>query len=205
MKRLLKLIPSLVALFLLTASCAQVKNLANTLINLKNLEFSLDNIESVELAGIRVGSKSKLSDFSTSDVLKLTTAASSKNMPITFNLLVEAFNPNASKDGKTINSNATITDFPFELFIDEVSTMKGNISSDVKVPGNGSVIFPLSIGFEMFDMFKGGGYQKMGNLALNLSGFETDKINLKLRAKPQVTTPIGNLNPGEITILNKKL
>lgn len=190
---------------LLLSSCAQLKQLANQIANLKDLEFAFEDIESLELAGVNLNRKSKLSDLSTSNVLKLTAAASSKNMPITFNLLIKAKNPNSTSTGSSNSSAATITDFPFDLFIDGKKTFSGNISNNVKVPEAGTIIFPISIGFEMFEMFKSKGYEDMAKMALNLSGFKTEELNLKVKARPKITTAIGALNPGEITIINKDL
>lgn len=200
-----KAIITSLTLLLLLSSCTQLKQILNTISNLKNIQFSLKDIESVELAGVNISRKSSLNDLSTSNILKLTAAAASKNMPITFKLFIEAKNPNSTASGNSNSSAATITDFPFSLFIDGTRTVSGNISSDIKVPEAGTTVFPVSIGFEMFEMFNSGGYEKMAKMAMNLSGFKTDETNLKVVANPKITTSLGPLNPGEITILNKKL
>jgi hypothetical protein len=119
--------------------------------------------------------------------------------------LIEAKNPNSTSTGGSNSSAATITDFPFTLFIDGTKTVSGNISNNIKVPEAGTIIFPVSVGFEMFEMFGSGGYEKMANMAMNLSGFKTDETNLKVIANPKISTSLGPLNPGEITILNKNL
>ncbi|MDC1068021.1 hypothetical protein OAQ99_02550 [Candidatus Kapabacteria bacterium] len=200
-----KLFLSALSLIVLLSSCSQLKQLANSIANLKNLQFSLERIESLDLAGVNISKNTSLNDLSTSSILKLTAAAASKNMPISFNLLVKAENPNSTSTGGNNSSMATITDFPFDLFIDNTKTISGNISSNVKVPEAGVTVFPVSVGFEMFDMFGSGGYQKMAKLAMNLAGFKTDQTKLKVIAIPKISTSIGPLNPGKITILNKKL
>lgn len=194
-----------ILIILLLGSCQTIKDISRQLSNLKQLEFEIDGVDDVELSSIKIGPNFNLTDLSTSDVISLTKKAVSKKLPISFQLNIKAINPNPG-EGSKVDMSASITDFPFEFYLDGNKAFEGNINSPISVPEDGgTTIIPLQISFDLFKIFDNGSYKKFALIAGNLAGFETEKVELKVIADPTVKTQIGNISPGKITIMKEKI
>jgi hypothetical protein len=172
--------------------------------NLAELKYKLGSIGNFQIIGIPVTNKTKLSDFTATDLFKLTSAFAGKKLPVTFVLNVEAFNPNSGN--KPADESVSITDFPWRLIIDDKETIAGNINSPINVPGgNQTKIFPLQMEVDLFGFFGNQGYEKIINLALKLGNQDGTPTDIKLVAQPTISTSFGKLkSPGEITIISKE-
>ena len=181
------------------AGCGIVKELTN----LSRLQFKLANIESITLGGVSLNNKSTIRDFSSLDVLKLSTSFIRGNIPLKFVLNVEVKNPNASNN-ITSRSDFKISSFPWRLLLDGKQTVQGNISSPVNIPGNKEISYiPVSIKFNLVNFIKDKGYKSLINLALNIARQKSSPTQLELFAKPVVDTPLGKINyPGELRIVS---
>jgi hypothetical protein len=172
--------------------------------NIAQLKYKLGSVGSFQIVGIPVNNKTKLSDFTASDLFKLTSAFTQKRIPVTFILNIEAYNPNTSD--KPADASVSITDFPWRLIIDDKETIAGNINSPIAVPGgNQTKIFPLMIEMDLFRFFGDQGYEKLINLALKLGNQGGSPSDIKLVAQPTISTNFGKLrSPDEITIISKE-
>lgn len=189
------------AIALMIGGCSFLRQVSDTMDNLKRLEYKLGKVGSFRLAGVSLSNKTKISDLSLSDGLKLTSAFASRRLPAEFILNVEARNPNEGTSGNN-NPNASITSFDWRLLIDDVPTVAGNIASPVTVPGKGeTAIIPLTINIDMFEFFGNRGYDKIIDLALAIAGTGSS-AQLKLDAKPAVNiSGISLVYPGRLTIV----
>ena len=181
------------------AGCGVVKELTN----LSRLQFKLANVESITLGGVSLNNKSTIRDFSSLDVLKLSTSFIRGNIPLKFVLNVEVKNPNVSNN-ITSRSDFKISSFPWRLLLDGKQTVQGNISSPVNIPGNKEISYiPVSIKFNLVNFIKDKGYKSLINLALNIARQKSSPTQLELFAKPVVDTPLGKINyPGELRIVS---
>ncbi len=186
-------------------SCKTLSDISNTLANIQKLQFKLDNVSGFRLGGINLGGKNKLSDISITDGLKLTQMFSSKSLPAEFVLNVAANNPNDGKAGAR-GTSATLTSFDWNLYIDDVKTVSGNISQPITVPGTGqSTIIPIAISLDLYEFFGNNGYDGLFNLALAIGGMNGSPARLKLDAKPTIKTKFGPISyPGRLTIVDKQ-
>lgn len=204
MKRNIKIL-SLLALFaFLFVSCSSLSKITQTLTNLQRLQFKLEDVNGFHLSGINLSNKNQLSDFSLSDGLKLTQSFQSKNFPARFILNVAALNPNDGSGGSK-QSSATLTSFDWQLYIDDVPTISGNIAKPIEIPGTGqSTMIPLAMELDLYKFFGPKGYDGLINLALALGGVKGSAARIKLDAKPTVSSPFGPITyPGRITIIDK--
>ncbi len=178
---------------------------AQSLLELQRLQFKLKNVDNFKVNGINVRSKKNLSDFSVSDGMKFTQMYAQKKFPVNFNLNVIAKNPNQN-DAASQPINATITRFDWVLLIDDVETISGGIGSPISVPDRGGeTIIPLVISLDLYDFFASRSYDGLINLALAIGGQNGSTSRLKLKARPGVQTPYGNIDyPGEITIVDTR-
>jgi hypothetical protein len=192
-------------LIALTPSCEILKDVSNTITNIKRLKFKIAGVSDVRVSGISTQGKKGLKDFSTSAIAKLSAAAVTKKMPVSFTLHVDAINPN---DGtkQTQSTKSTISALPWTLYIQDKPTISGNISKPIHVPSTGtSVDIPIQINFDIFEFFKNKGYKDIVELVLAISGAEGHEGDLKLKAQPSVTTKYGTIKyPGELTIVKNE-
>lgn len=181
-------------------SCSSVMQ---TLANISRLKFKLGNANNFQLAGISLDGKRSINDFSSLEALKLSASFIRNSLPLTFTVNVKAENPNDGTGGYA-RTNATITSFPWRLFIDDKETISGNIVSPVTVPGTGeATIIPLSVSVDLIKFFNDKGYEGLLGLALNLAGRGTHPSKLELYAKPTVHTELGNMKyPEELKIIS---
>ncbi|PID58182.1 MAG: hypothetical protein CR986_08160 [Ignavibacteriae bacterium] len=171
--------------------------------SLSKLQFKLGNVSNFKVSNISVSNKTKLSDFKSTDILKLTSDLISGKFSVTFVVNVIAKNPN--KNSNASLTNITLDDFPWTLYIDGKKTISGKLSNPVNVPAvKSSTVIPLEMSLNLLDFFKGKGLNNLIKLALSLGGKNGSSSNLKLVAKPILGTPIGKLSyPKPITILDK--
>ncbi len=176
----------------------------NSIMNLSKLQYKLGSVNNFKVANIAINNKTKISDFSVSDVLNLTNKVASGDFPVTFTLNVLAKNPNKTSTSSA-TSEITLKSFPWTLYIDGVKTISGNISNPVKVPSvKEATIIPLQISLDMLDFFKDNGLSKIVDLALSLGGKKGSTSKIKIVAEPTLGTPLGNMTyPSPITIVDK--
>ncbi len=179
-------------------SCATL----NALAGLSRIQFKLDNVQSVRLAGIDITNKHSVSDFSVMDGINLAAAFASGHFPLTFTLNVDAKNPNPPSSIAAFNA-LKISDFPWRLLLNGQQTIAGNIGAPVGVPpGGGTTVIPLQASIDLKQFFVNQGYDQLLQLALALSG-RGGVSHVQLQAQPTMSTPIGSLRyPGELTIVN---
>ncbi len=188
----------------LISGCSAIKQVTQTLVNLQRLKFKLENVNGFRLAGISLNDKKSISDFSLSDGLNLTKAFTSKSLPAQFVLNVAAVNPNDGTGGSK-QTTATLTSFEWQLYIDDVPTVSGNIDKAIEIPGTGQQsIIPLSISLDLVKFFENKGYEGIVNLALAIGGVNSSPSRLKLDAKPTVSTPFGAISSPRITVIDKQ-
>lgn len=191
-------------IILVVTGCSAIKQVTQSLVNLQRLKFKLENVNGFRLAGISLSDKKSISDFSISDGLNLTKAFSSKSLPAQFVLNVAAINPNDGTGGSK-QTTATLTSFEWQLYIDDVPTVSGNIERPFEIPGTGQQsIIPLSIGLDLVKFFENKGYDGIINLALAIGGVNSSPARLKLDAKPTVSTPFGAISSPRITIIDRQ-
>ena len=175
----------------------------DTFVNISRLKFKLGNVNGFQVNGVPISNKSKLSDFTLSEGLKLTSAFAQGKLPVSFTLNVEAKNPNDGTGG-TKQSTATLKSFPWRLLINDKETISGNIGAPVVVPGTGQTsILPLQMNFDLLTFFKDKSYNDIINLVLALGGKGSSSSKLTLYAQPTVTSPYGDITyPNELKIVD---
>jgi hypothetical protein len=176
-----------------------------TMVNLSRLQFKLGDVSGFNVNGIDISNKTKLEDFSTVEIVYLSTVVASGKFSISFTLNVEAKNPNDGTGGYA-KTDATLKSFPWRLQIDNKETISGNITSPVSVPGTGEIsIIPIQINLDLMQFIESQGYESLLNLVLALGGHEGSSARLTLIADPTVSTVLGDINyPGELKIVDHK-
>ena len=188
-------------LILFITSCS----VFNSLMNLSKLKFKLGNVNNFKVGNTLISNKSKLSDFSAADILKLTSQVVSGKFPVSFTVNVLAQNPNKVKTDNSGINNISLKSFPWTLYINDKKTISGNISNPVNVPAvENATVIPLEMQLDLLEFFKGDGLNNLVNLALSLGGQEGTSSKIKIVAEPVLGTPMGDKSyPDPITIIDK--
>ncbi|MBN1302287.1 MAG: hypothetical protein JW995_13810 [Melioribacteraceae bacterium] len=175
-----------------------------TLTNISRLKFKLDSVKDVTVNNIPVSGKTKLADFNSLDILKLTSLFASGQFPVRFNINVAASNPNDGIGGYP-STDITLKSFQWDLYINEKKAVSGNIKEPVVVPGIGeNKIITLFAEVDLFRIITNKGLEEIINLALVLSRSGGVESNIKIVAQPVIGTPLGDIKyPDPVTIVSK--
>lgn len=195
-----KLTRTIVIILILLAGCSVLK----TLENFSRLKYRIHSASDYQILGVSIANKKSIKDFSSFEMLKLTTGLLKGTIPLTFTLNIEAKNPNDGSGGYP-KTDLSIDSFPWYLLVNDKEVISGNISEPVFVPGKGeSTIIPIRIEFDIAKSFKEKSLDDIIMLALQLGGYEGSTSNLKMITKPVIGTPIGKFEyPNDITIVDK--
>lgn len=182
------------------SSCSIVKQLTN----ISRLQFRLNSVSDFTVNGINISNKSSIRDFNIFDSAQLLNSIAKGSLPVSFNLNIEAKNPNDG--GGYPRQDLDIVDFKWRLLIDDVETLSGNIARPISVPGTGeTTIFPITIQLDLYKFFSDRGFDNLINLALAIGGKNQNLSRIVLKATPTVQTPFGKITyPGELDIIDKE-
>ena len=185
---------ALVFLFVLFAvtSCSVVKQIQQVT-TFAACEFKLIDVQDVRIAGISVGNKRGSADLNFGDAARLGIALTGSTLPLTFNLNVEAHNPNAQVAG--------LNRLEWILYIDDIEMVNGVNEEPITIPAQGSTMIPLRMNIDLRKALSGKSGQSLLNFGFNLAGANGEPTRIKLKAKPTILVgkfPIAY--PGYITI-----
>lgn len=186
----------LVALVALSSwSCTALKEIAN----LRNLNFSLDNVADVRLAGVPVENVQQFDDLSFSDIARVTGAVATRRVPLAFVLDIGAENPEENQ------VNARMVQMDWTLFLQDRETISGSLVEEFTIPAGQTTTIPLEIELDLYSFFDDNA-RDLFNMVRSLSGSGGAPANIRLQALPTINTPVGPLtysNP--ITIVSKSV
>lgn len=193
MKNRIKGLTTVVLLAIMAVSCQQLKELQS----LSKCDFKLKSVDNIQLAGVNIQQMQDFSQVNTFDVVKLTSAYMSKNLPLSFNLNVDARNPNPTK--------AALTAIDWILQIDDMDMTSGVLNRRVEINPNGGITtIPMSMNFDLFKVLSGKTKDAVLNFAFNLTG-KGSNVPSRITLKARPTIMLGAIPiqyPGYISIKN---
>lgn len=193
------------AMIPLATNCSVLEDMASVLTNLQRLTFKLGEVHDFRLAGISLDGRSRISQFSFADGLRLIEGFRSKKLIADFVLDVKALNPNDGTGGSP-QTVATLAGLESRLLIDGTPTVIGDIERAVEIPGTGQEsVIPIRLSLDLLEFFGNRQYEDLLNLALAIGGANRDPARVALDAQPRVNTAYGPVTyPGRITIVAKE-
>ena len=185
----------LIAIPMVFTGCQTIKEITN----LRNVEFDLGAVRNINLAGVQLDRIEDYSDINALDVVKLTAAFARKDLPLSFQLDVEAENPSSNQVA------ARLVRLDWTLFLEDRETISGVINEERSLNPGQQVVIPVGIELELMEFFDHNA-RDIIDLALALSGNGGASKNIKLKATPVVDTIIGPISyPDQITIVNTEV
>lgn len=151
-------------------------NQANSVANLKNCQFSLKNVNNVNVAGVNVKNLSQ-GNLTAADVVKLVAAYQSKKVPLSMNVNMDVKNPTAQE--------AALSVLDWILAIDGKDMASGTNKQRYTIKPSTTSTVPLGVNTDLGDMFSQKGLEALKTFA---SSFTNEGISSKvgLRIKPSL-------------------
>ena len=167
------------ALSLSLTACSILRSMANQaseLANLANCEYNLKNVSGLTIAGVNVKSITN-GNITAADVLKLTSALVSKQVPMAMDVNIDIKNPT--------EKNAALTAMDWILDIDGSQFAQGNSTKNYTVTKKATTTVPLGVNTDLYSMFSKDGINSLKNF---VSSFKNDGTSSKvgLRIKPSL-------------------
>ncbi len=163
---------------------------------LKDVQFRIDRAANVRLAGISLAKVESYDDLRGTDVARLASALSRRELPLSFTLHVEAKNPASN------SVDARLTEMDWTLLLQDQETIAGTFDREVVLPPGTPKDVPVEVELNLIDFFDKNLQQFVG-LVTAISG-DGPPTNVKLRVQPTVRTAIGPIKyPSPVTVVSK--
>jgi len=173
--------------------CATLQQLAA----LRQVRFDFNGVSGARLAGIDLGRIRSYSDFTPTDLIKLTAAVTRRNLPFEFTVDVGAENPAEN------TVTARMIRLQWTLFLQDKETINGVVDQPVSLPPGSPAVIPVVMRLDLFQFFDGPA-QSMFDLARAALSDDADPTTIRLSAVPTVDTPLGPIDyPSPITIARR--
>lgn len=184
----------LATLFLSCMTSCDVVNQATQAMNLVNCDFRIRSVTDVQLVGVDVGHISDIKQLTWSDAQKLIVALTKSTLPLTFNLHIDARNPNVSTAG--LNS------LDYIVYIDDIQMTSGTFNQPISIPpNNGTATIPMQLTVDLKQVLQGKSADAILNFAMNLSGIGGKPTRFKVKLKPYILVNGQPMSyPGYITV-----
>ena len=180
---------------LLLPSCQTLQQVAA----LRDVDFAIDGVTDTQLAGLDLTQIRSYSDLGARDVLNLTRAVASREMPLQFNVQIEAANPAENP------VTARLVQLDWMLLLEGEETISGVFNGDVALPPGQPQIVPFAVELDLFQFFDKNA-RDLVDLALAVSGQGGAPKEIQLRATPTINTAIGPIRyPNPITIVSREV
>jgi hypothetical protein len=191
----IRLLTGSALLILGTSGCATLQQFAA----LRSVDFSLDRVSDVRLAGIDLARIDSFDDLGLADAARLALAVTEKRLPMDLQVHLLAENP---ADNGT---EARLLRMDWTLLLQERETLSGVFEEEVLLAPGQPTDIPITISLNLVEFFDGGA-QDLLELALSIAGQGGAPKDVALRATPVVDTPLGPIRyPQPITILNREV
>jgi len=161
---------------------------------LRRVEFNLERVSDVRIAGIRVDGHHRFSDLTVSEVARLTAAVASEQVPLDLVVHVEARNPPDN------HVAAQLVDVEWTLFLEDRETTQGRVAGTRPIPPGQTIDVPIAASLDIVRFVRGNA-RDLFELALALSGSGGAAKEVRMDLVPTVETSLGRIRyPSRITV-----
>lgn len=179
----------------MTSGCATVRELAA----LRDVDFSIDRLSDVHLAGISLARVRSYSDLGLMDAGRLGMAIANKNLPLSFALHLRAENP---PDNKT---SARLMGLAWTLFIQDKETISGSLEQNIALPPGEPQDVPLVVNLNLLEFFDSSA-RDLFDMALSLTGQGGSPKHIRLEVLPTIDTALGPIRyPKPIAVISRQV
>jgi hypothetical protein len=162
---------------------------------LRDVDFALDRVANVRLAGVELDGMRSFSDLAFTDVARLTLAVADQDLPFSLDVHLTALNPaDNSVDARVVRMDWT-------LLLEGRETLSGVFDDEIVLPPGQPRGIPIPITLNLVEFFDGSA-RDLAELAMSLAGVGGESAEIALRASPVVQTVLGPIRyPRPITLV----
>lgn len=183
------------AAVLFLPGCQTLREVAS----LRKVDFDLDRVSNVRLAGIDVSRIRSYEDLGMMDVARLTAAVATKKLPLDLVVHVRAENPPENR------VQARLVRLDWTLFLDDHETVSGIFDEPVAFEPGEARDLPVTVSLDLVQFFDKSA-RDLVELALALSGQGGAPKRISLKATPTIDTALGPIRyPNPITIVSREV
>lgn len=151
----------------------------------RQLDFSLEGVTDVRLAGVELDRVQRFEDLGGADLIHLGRVFSEGELPLSLTLRVRADNPDD-------NPRARITALQWDLRLRDRETVSGALDDEVVVEPGEAAEVPLTAQVDLVRFFEGS-LRDLAAVAMALARAEPTGDDLQLRVRPEVRTRLGSV------------
>lgn len=140
--------------------------------------YEFHSVEKITLAGVKVGSASKLKDLAFPDLAKITQSYLSGTLPAKFTANISIQNPNKKL--------AALEKMEWKMFVEDVEIVNGVMDKRVEIGAGLSTIMPIDVELNLMTLLKDESKKELLNFALNLADAGGTPTKLSIKIKPSV-------------------
>ena len=177
----------------LLAGCTTLQQIAA----MRQVEFRLNGVDSIRLAGVEVRSQRELDDFTALDAARLSVAFLEGRLPLALRAQVGAENPASN------SSSARFLRMDWTLRLQGLDTVSGRVDRELLLePGHPAEI-PVQIELDLVQFFEKS-LPEFAELVGGLSGLGTEPTLIELMVRPTIETPLGPMAfPEPVRVVRK--
>ena len=187
----MKKILAIVAVCALCISCDIMNQVAETANLVRKCKFSLDNVQSVSLAGINL-KNINTSSLTATNVAKLGAALLTKNLPLNMTVNVGIQNPTTKP--------ASLNAMDWKVAIDNMEMATGSTNKKVSVPSKSKTAMPLSFNINTYDVFSKDGISAVKNFVSSFSQKDATSSRVAIKVNPTVAIGSQSVKQGYMTL-----
>jgi LEA14-like dessication related protein len=178
--------------FILLAALMSCSTLQSAL-QIVNCKYNIEGVANPTVAGVSLNSISNINQIKTMDLVKITAAFASKNLPLNVTINIKATNPG--------NIAANVQRLDWAIDLEQKEILNGAINQAISIPANGgSVIIPVSAGMDLFQLFSGKTKDDLLNFAMSIANIGESSSKISIRIKPTVVIGGQAISTGFITL-----
>jgi hypothetical protein len=175
------------------AACAT----AQGILALRQVDFGIDRVATVRLAGVSLDHVRSASDVSLLDYGRITAAVLHHQIPLEFDVHVMGANPPEN------NTTARLVRMQWTLDLNGRETVSGVLDTAYTFPPGSTTDVRVPVRLDLAQFFQSSAADAL-DLALGLAGLSSRPTEVVLRAVPIIDTPLGPIRyPNAITIVRR--
>lgn len=151
---------------------------------LENVDFSIDGVGQVSLAGINLSDFQAFTDLSFTDGARFANAIRTGEVPLSMVVNVRAENPTSNY------ADARLVRMDWSLLLQDRETVNGRIITETQLRRGQPTVVPIVVQLNLVEFFEGSA-RDLFELALSFTGMGGEAKNVKIRALPVIDTDFG--------------
>jgi hypothetical protein len=175
MNKVIKILVIAILALAVVPSCGVLEQTAQ-MQRLSLCTFDVTGVDNIKLAGVNLRQGMSYSDLNAAQVMSLTGALFSRNLPLEFIMNIKVDNPN--------DNLAAMNRMEYIILLDGLQLVTGAVNERYEVPAGGSTTIPMKLQLELFEALSGETGDALVNLAFKLTGNESNPSELLFRVKP---------------------